>query len=128
VSYEHADRVQSIGDKEDISSTLSSSDRCSGSASRLVLDTFTVVWAPIRTLREQELYLANAGAKPNQQSLLCCNIHTRSFQARYVLTLHSTLGISFPFAEDRRFKAWNKGIALTRFQVHHCCIPYCVLS
>lgn len=78
------------------------------------LDPFSFIWVPVRSVREHSLTVINSGAKPLSQS--CCALHTRSFRARYILHVQSSLGLVFPFAEDVRFKAWNKDIGLARFQ------------
>lgn len=80
-----------------------------------LLDPFVLVWVPLRAVRGQKLVTINSGAKPLAQSVLCCNIHTRSFKARYVLHVETTLGLTFPFAEEIRFKAWQRDPRLTRF-------------
>eukprot|EP01031_Cornospumella_fuschlensis_P033541 gene33541-40576_t len=102
--------------KKDIGYTNIPKTMCGcASKSTLILDEFSVVWVPIRSLHNYSLDTYNRGTKPYTQSILCCRIHTKSHAAQYVLHVNTTLGLVFPFSEDVRFKMWNRDVHLTRF-------------
>lgn len=104
--------------KKDIGDTNLPAHLCGcSSKTTLILDEFSVVWVPIRTIHNYSLQTYNQGTKPYSQSILCCRIHTKSHAAQYVLHVYTTLGLVFPFSEDVRFKMWNRDVHLARLMV-----------